>query len=364
MWGKKFKKEKLRKPKDPGLETFIESLKVRKKCNNFDLSDFHLFIDFDACKWKSEDAKLSVRWHPACYSTFCNSENLKYLQKETLPSDQSGSTSSITGTRSSKKSFNIRKQCLFCCQTKYHGDTKLIKIEYQHVIDEIKRTCNELKDIELVERIGIDFNNLPAYDASYHSYCKQNYLTKGTTDPHVTVHDKCFAELVKYIEPLLKEDRALLLPNLLDRYKSLLKEDEYENFDSYTIQSLKQKIINHYQDDVCIEYSSTARSQYVYHSSVSVADVINIAAEFKKKQSDLKMINETAERSKDKTLKLAASLLSDDIKKVDGIQIHPLDPDSISSHVIAKIVPSSLKVFLTELCGKPKKTHTKERFWL
>ena len=45
------------------------------------------------------------------------------------------------------------------------------------------------------------------------------------------------------------------------------------------------------------------------------------------------------------------SFLKHDIQNVNGITIHPLDPETISFDTIEKLIPHSLKMFLNMLCN-------------
>ena len=117
----------------------------------------------------------------------------------------------------------------------------MILLQFEHVINKIKQRCEANGDDELKRKIGGNFENLPAYDAKYHLKCYNKYMAKETEkgEKEPSVHDSAFELLVDYIDPLLEEGRALEMTSLLSILKLLLKEKEYEQYDSYTSQKLK-----------------------------------------------------------------------------------------------------------------------------
>ena len=144
--GRWTKKQSLRVPKEQGISTFIKSLKIRRKCNGFDISKFENFIDLENNTWIKD--KEMLRWHPGCYSNFCNCSNLISISTRTNSfSEECSSTSGSEKpvTRNNKSLMDLRNVCMFCGFKKYHGDTKLKLLQYQNVIDNIKPKCNEKK---------------------------------------------------------------------------------------------------------------------------------------------------------------------------------------------------------------------------
>ena len=67
---------------------------------------------------------------------------------------------------------------MFCGFKKHHKDTKLILLQFEHVINKIKQGCEGNCDDEFKRKIGGNFENLPAYDAKYHLKCYNKYMAK------------------------------------------------------------------------------------------------------------------------------------------------------------------------------------------
>ena len=55
------------------------------------------------------------------------------------------------------------------------------------------------------------------------------------------MHQYCFKLLIRQIDPLLNEAWLLSVTNLLNQFKSILKDNDYELFDSYSSARLKQR---------------------------------------------------------------------------------------------------------------------------
>ena len=91
--------------------------------------------------------------------------------------------------------------------------------------------------------------------------------------------------------------------------------------------------------------------QFVYSSSISIPEVLNIAAKYKRELKDCKLIDEPSD-CKNKILKQAANILIRDIENVEGVTIHLLDPCSISLVVVSEKLPSSLRHFSNGICGE------------
>ena len=75
--GKRADSESLRTPGDKGITAFVGALEVRGECNGFPKNDYMSIIDFD--NKTLIGGNTDVRWHPKCYSSFCNSKHLSYI---------------------------------------------------------------------------------------------------------------------------------------------------------------------------------------------------------------------------------------------------------------------------------------------
>ena len=63
---------------------------------------------------------------------------------------------------------------------------------------------------------------------------------------------------------------------LLEKYKDYLKQNNYENYNVYTVQKLRSRVESHYKNNVSI-----IKGQSIYNSEISIADIINTASAYK-----------------------------------------------------------------------------------
>ena len=155
---------------------------------------------------------------------------------------------------------------------------------------------------------------------------------------------------------MVEEGRALKISQLLKTYKYYLQESKYENFDSYTTQKLKKRLLQHYGSSITVT-NSINTTQSVYSSNINIQTAINTAANYKQMLHDTELMNVTD--SDKKLLRRAAKILLKDIGKVEGIEINPLNPENISNTAAEELIPETLKSFLNHICpnrnGKDKK---------
>ena len=57
--------------------------------------------------------------------------------------------------------------------------------------------------------------------------------------------------LIRQIDLLLNKGRALSMTNLLNKFKSILKDNDNKLFDSYSSARLKQCLVKHYSSEIC-----------------------------------------------------------------------------------------------------------------
>ena len=100
-------------------------------------------------------------------------------------------------------------------------------------------------------KLGVSFGNLPAYDAKHHLKCFNNYMRDRKSDQTSAMHQYCFKLLIRQIDPLLNEALLLLMTNLLNQFKYILKDSNYELFDSYSSRRLKQRLVKYYSSEIC-----------------------------------------------------------------------------------------------------------------
>ena len=101
----------------------------------------------------------------------------------------------------------------------------------------------------------------------------------------------------------MEEGRALKISQLLKTYKYYLQESKYENFDSYTTQKLKKRLLQHYGSSIIVT-NSINTTQSVYSSNINIHTAINTAANYKQMLHDTELMNVTD--SDEKLLRRAA----------------------------------------------------------
>ena len=148
-------------------------------------------------------------------------------------------------TRCNKPLIDLKTHCMFCGCKKRKKEAKLVLIQFESAIQNIEKQCDLKEDQELRRTIGGDFSKLPAFDAKYHPNCYKSYMREHKEqEREKVVHDICFEYLIPEIDAYIQSCRAVKLKVLLERYKEYLQQQEYENFDSYTVQNYEQKSRN------------------------------------------------------------------------------------------------------------------------
>lgn len=337
-----------RKPKEKGIAAFIDALEQRKYCNNNYITEYKDVIDFEKRCWK-EQFLDKINWHVNCYASFVSKHNIRDTKNsETHKMEDIENPS--TNTRSNKPSIDLKTNCMFCCCKKRKKESRLVLLQLDSVVKNIEKQCNIKNDEDLRLRIGGDFSKLPAFEAKYHPNCYKSFMRQQKEEVNEkSVHDICFENFLIEIDDILLSGRAVELQTLLERFKTYLQEEQYENIESYTVQKLRQRIEKHYGDAICITTESNKR-QSVYSSEISIADAINAAFELKKLNNDKSLMLVTERTTKKKIVSRAAEILREDIQKVEGICVHPLNPKDISKTNAHNIVPESLEQFLQSIC--------------
>ena len=337
--GRRSGDETLKKPGEKGVYTFITALETRENCNGFTLTDYQIVFNFEIKKLQEGEDR--VRWHPKCYSTFTNSTNLKYLCLKEPEKQQE-----VMRTRSQKPLNDLQKCCMFCGFRKHKNDTKLILLQYENVISKIEKACIYKGDDEFKRKIGETLK--------ISQPLMQDTTTSATWTTHTKKHDNVNllyttrrSVFCDWIDLKLGEGRAIEIVNLLSRYQKILEEKEYDNYDAYTTQKLKQRLIKHYGSSIKFTESKTS-PQAMYSSNISISDVINVAATYKQLIKDKKLME--VYESEEKLVSRVADIIIDEIRGIDGISIKPLDPKDIINEKVNNIVPCKLKTFLSRVC--------------
>ena len=84
------------------------------------------------------------------------------------------------------------------------------------------------------------------------------------------------------------------MTNLLNQLKSILKNNNYELFDSYLLARLKQCLVKCYTFEICFgkEQRKMHKNQFVYSSFISIHEVLNIATNYKRELKDHELFDE------------------------------------------------------------------------
>ena len=353
--GKQGKKEEMAEPKEQSISTFTNALILRKECNGYTLDEFSEFVDIKTKQWKI-DISL-IRWHRNCYKSYVSKQNIQFgrtVDNNTAKSSNEDQTS----TRSRNELPDLKTSCFFCGFQKRNKDKKLCLIQFDETLKKLEKQCNLKNDSELRRKIGGDFSKLPAYDAKYHSTCYKAYMRspEEKVEQSESPHDAAFNALVEYIDPVLASGKAMTLTNLLVKYKRYLQDQGYENWDSYTTQKLKGRIQKHYGNTVSFT-NENHKTHTLYSSDISVTDAINSASIYKELMKN-KTIMETPELSNSRLFQRAAEIIKGDIEQIDGISIHPLNPDAVNFDKVKETVPSSLITLLDYICGRDIKNYS------
>ena len=138
--------------------------------------------------------------------------------------------------------------------------------------------------------LGAIFDDLPANDAKYHVKCFSTYMRDSKSDQTSPMHQYFFKLLICQIDPLLNETWPLTMTNLLNQFKSILKDNDYELFDSYSLARLTQRLVKYYSSEICFgeEEWKKHTNQFVYSSSISISEVFNIATNCKRELQVIK----------------------------------------------------------------------------
>ena len=119
-------------------------------------------------------------------------------------------------------------------------------MQYQSVIDKLKKQCKVKNDTKFEMKLGVSLDYLPAYDTKYYLKCLNTYMRDIKSDQTSTMHQYCFKLLIRQTDPLLNEARLFSMTNVLNQFKSILKDSDYELFHSYSSARLKQRLVKYY----------------------------------------------------------------------------------------------------------------------
>ena len=139
---------------------------------------------------------------------------------------------------------------MFCGFKNHHGDTRLITMQYQITIDKIKKQCKSKKWYWILNESRCQFWRFSSIWCKVSSSMFQHFYERHQIWPS-KMHQYCFELLIRQIDPLLNEGRALSMTNFLSQFKSILKDSNYKLFDSYSQTWLKQCLVKYYSSEIC-----------------------------------------------------------------------------------------------------------------
>ena len=180
-------------------------------------------------------------------------------------------------------------------------------------------------------------------------FCEYTKYQSKPSNLQSSLHGQSFEELVNHTDSQLADGRALCTQDLLSRYKSILRNKQYLQYDSYTSQKLRNKIMAHYGSTVKIT-DEVNRPPYVYDSNIAVGEMINLAQQYKQMLKNKELLEESPRITEQMILERAANILLRDIDNTEGIDLNPLNSECISEKKVASLLPTNLKMFLNLLC--------------
>ena len=173
-----------------------------------------------------------------------------------------------------------------------------------------------------------------------------NYMKDSKSDQTSTMHQYCFEQLIRQIWSTPEWRTSPFIDKPLKQFESILKDNNYKLFNSYSSARLKQCLVKYYSSENCFGEVQWKKhtNQFLYSSPISVPEVLNIAANYKRELKDHELIDEPID-CKNKILKQAENILISDIENAEGVTVHPLDPCSISCVAVLEKVSKSRNTF-------------------
>ena len=221
----------------------------------------------------------------------------------------------------------------------------------------IKIATQSLDEKELLTKLTN--NDLIALEAKYHKNCLEEIVTKAkrrqssTSGPrgNLATFDTAFESLISDIETDLNQGAAFDMSFLLTKYKEYLRQEGYDNYDSYKSERLKARLNNYFKEAIIIQPSSlTNKPDLVYSSHVNLQRTINKIAQLKGVakaeaiESDLELPKEDPT---DFELFCSALALRTSARKVEGIHLHhDIESSKICEEEMTKVALDDLYFFL------------------
>ena len=191
--------------------------------------------------------------------------------------------------------------CLFCCKDrkKVQGvEQKLCNVQTDNFEANIRKYARWKGDDQLITRIAeVNFH---VNEVKYHKHCRKAYQKSAETTQigiaemkevrignpvkekttfwylEREVYANAFDALVPVVEEnIIEKEEVHLLSNISRLYQALVRGiGGYKFKDAEpTAQKLEIKLLNHFQNKICIEKGSTKRGNIVYSQSMNKEDI-------------------------------------------------------------------------------------------
>ncbi len=231
-----------------------------------------------------------VLWHSTCYASYTSPENLKYVRQistEDNVQHQRGrmSRSTVSVTDWSK--------CLFCKNRTYKKNPQLHRVSTQEACNKMLDAANSKGDEEMLHVLRGVNNDLIAAKAKYHKVCHSSYVAKKNIE-HQTLKLEA-----SEVSPYQEQAEASEVSPYQEKARSFSLEDVVKDGES------------------CVS------------DKAQKADGTNLLVQ-----------------SNENPIYQIAKMIKADIKKCQGISLHPLNVNDITLTKAKEIVPSSLYWFL------------------
>ena len=199
--------------------------------------------------------KDPLKVHTACRKSYTRDSSIKAAanKKDEVPEEQE------PNLRSKIPVFDVKTHCLFCAEllqidNRIPSERRKVfsNVETIEFKETVLKRASEREDNwgqSVAQRICLT-SDLVAAEAKYHRNCAQDFFTKTEKvkcvgKPANTVQECGFIELCSYLDE--NEECQYSLPELLDYMETFLNGEE-----GYSMKYFKQKLKEHYGDDIII----------------------------------------------------------------------------------------------------------------
>lgn len=295
------------------------------------------------------------KWHEKCRNWYTNERSFKLAEKKRLGENiehsnvSTCSTSKPTTvlqptprTRTETQLFDAKRACVICNKRWMKQKEPNCKVSTEMSQKAIIQKARDLHRDDILLRLIGQGHDMIANDISYHLSCMNAF--RATRIPtagqfQTNLHDVAFTRLIDQVDDMLfAEAQGFFIKSLRDRYRSILKDLNVNNAETYRSTSLKLKLVQHYGKRISIIGQSTG-SGFICSSSLPLGDALH---KLQKLQSEFN-VDENYQ-----TLQRAAKILRSDCKQCKHDN-HSESSIEISFDAADKLVPDTLFNFVAML---------------